>query len=137
MKKILIIAMLIGAATSYAQQGVSLKGSTLTVTEVAPVWPGCGGSQAQKKSCFTKNLSTHIGKNFKFPKGYKRGSVKEKVVVSFVINEQGKPEIKNVTGGTKELQEEAKRNIMLIPQMTPGQAAGKPKAIKYKVPFTF
>lgn len=137
MKKFLIIAMLIGASTSYAQQGVSLKGSTLTVTEVAPVWPGCEGSQAQKKSCFTQNLSRHIGKNFKFPKGYKVGSVKEKVVVSFVINEQGKPEIKNVTGGTKELQEEAKRNILLIPQMTPGQAAGKPKAIKYKVPFTF
>ena len=79
----------------------------------------------------------HVVSNFQFPKGYKKGSVKEKVVVDFVINEEGKPQILGVKGGTKVLQEEAKRNIMAIPQMTPGQAGGKPRAIKYSMPFTF
>ncbi|HEA29946.1 MAG TPA: energy transducer TonB, partial [Leeuwenhoekiella sp.] len=104
---------------------------------VAPVWPGCEGSIAQKKACFKQSLAQHIAKNFKFPKGYQPGSVKEKVVISFMINTEGLPEVLDVNGGTQELQEEAKRNIMSIPQMIPGQAGGKAKAIKYKVPFTF
>lgn len=137
MKNLLIIALLCLSATAFAQEGVSMKGNTLTVSEVPPVWPGCSGSKAQKKSCFNQNLAKHISTNFKFPKGYKPGSVKEKVIVKFVINTNGKPEIKSVSGGTKELQEEAKRNILLIPQMKPGQAGGKPKAIKYTIPFTF
>lgn len=91
----------------------------------------------KEKACFKQSLAQHIGKNFRFPEGYKPGSVKEKVIISFVINEKGLPEVINVKGGTKALQEEAKRNIMSIPEMTPGQAGGKPKAIKYTVPFTF
>ena len=137
MKKLLIAAIIMMASFSYAQNGVAMKGNTLTIREIPPVWPGCSGSETQKKSCFSQQLAKHIGQNFKFPKGYKPGSVKEKVVVKFVINTEGKPEIKSVTGGTKVLQDEAKRNIMLIPQMTPGNAGGKPRAIKYTVPFTF
>ncbi len=44
----------------------------------------------------------------------------------------------SVSGGTKALQDEAKRNIMTIPKMSkPGMLAGKPRAIKMTVPFTF
>ena len=137
MKKILLVIGLLFTAITFAQEGVSVKGSTMEIKDVAPVWPGCEGSIAKKKACFKQNLAQHIAKNFKFPKGYKPGSVKEKVVVSFVINEKGLPEILDVKGGTTALQEEATRNIMSLPEMTPGQAGGKPKAIKYKVPFTF
>lgn len=137
MRKILFIFSLLFSVTCFAQEGVNMQGGTMTVKDVAPVWPGCKGSLTKKKDCFNQNLAKHISKNFRFPAGYERGSVKEKVVVSFDINAKGKPEIKSVTGGTKALQEEAKRNIMLLPQMTPGQAGGKPKAIGYKVPFTF
>ena len=35
------------------------------------------------------------------------------------------------------LQEEAKRNILQIPEMKPGMLGGKPRAIQYKVPFNF
>lgn len=137
-KKLLITSsFLFFGLFSFAQDGVDVKGSTMTVKDVAPVWPGCTGSIASKKKCFTQQLSQHISQNFQFPEGYEPGSVKEKVVVSFIINKDGKPEIQDVTGGTTALQEEAKRNILLIPEMTPGQAGGKPKAIKYKVPFTF
>ena len=137
MKHFILVIAIIFSGTCFAQDGVNMKGSTMTVTDIAPVWPGCKGSLTQKKTCFNQSLAQHIAKNFKFPEGYKPGSVKEKVVVSFVINKEGKPEIKSVTGGTPALQQEAQRNIMLIPKMTPGQAGGKPKDIKYKVPFTF
>ncbi|MEH6407126.1 MAG: energy transducer TonB [Leeuwenhoekiella sp.] len=137
MKKLVFAIIVMMAASTYAQEGVSMKGNTLTVSDVAPVWPGCSGTAAEKKSCFKQQLAKHIGANFKFPKGYKQGTVKEKVIVKFVIDKQGEPVIKSVTGGTKALQEEAKRNISLIPKMTPGNAGGVPKEIKYTVPFTF
>ena len=90
-----------------------------------------------KKNCFNQKLAQHIGKNFKFPKEYKAEDKGTKVIVTFIINEEGKPEIKEVTGGKPYLQEEAKRNILQIPEMKPGMLGGKPRAIQYKVPFNF
>ena len=137
MKKFLIIALLAFFGNTYAQEGITVSGNAISIREVPPVWPGCSGSDADKKACFKKQLVNHVVTNFKFPEGYKKGTVKEQVIVDFVINEEGKPQILGVKGGTKPLQEEAKRNIMAIPQMTPGQAGGKPRAIKYSMPFTF
>ncbi|MBA82553.1 MULTISPECIES: energy transducer TonB [unclassified Leeuwenhoekiella] len=137
MRKILIIAFLAFFGNTYAQEGITVSGNSLSIREIPPVWPGCSGSEAEKKACFKKQLVNHVVTNFRFPEGYKKGSVKEPVIVDFVINEEGKPQILGVKGGTKALQEEAKRNILAIPQMTPGQAGGKPRAIKYSMPFTF
>lgn len=137
MKKLLLIATLAFFSTSYAQEGISVSGNAISIREVSPVWPGCSGSDAEKKACFKKELLNHVVSNFKFPEGYKKGTVKKPVIVDFVINEEGKAQILGVKGGTKALQEEAKRNILAIPQMTPGQAGGKPRAIKYSMPFTF
>ncbi|PHQ29963.1 MAG: energy transducer TonB [Leeuwenhoekiella sp.] len=137
MKKLFVIALLIFFGNTYAQEGITVSGNALSIREIPPVWPGCSGSEAEKKACFKKQLVNHVVTNFRFPEGYKKGTVKEPVIVDFVINEEGKPQILGVKGGTKPLQEEAKRNIMAIPQMTPGQAGGKPRAIKYSMPFTF
>ena len=57
--------------------------------------------------------------------------------MSFVVNKEGNIEITQVKGGRASLQEEAKRNIMAIPKMKPGSLNGKPRAIKYTVPFNF
>ena len=137
MKAILLTVFLAISCVTYAQEGISVSGNSISITEIPPVWPGCEGNAVETKVCFKKELVKHVVSNFKFPEGYKKGTVKEKVVVNFVINEEGKPQILNVTGGTKVLQEEAKRNIMSIPQMTPGKAGGNPRAIKYSMPFTF
>ena len=60
------------------------------------------------------------------------------MVVEFYVNEQGTIDIKSISGGSKSLQAEAKRNIATIPKMAkPGMMAGKPRAIKYIVPITF
>ncbi|MEH6656911.1 energy transducer TonB [Leeuwenhoekiella marinoflava] len=137
MRSIIFVAAFLLAGITYAQEGITVSGNAISITEIPPVWPGCEGSLAEKKACFKKQLVQHVVSNFKFPEGYKRGSVKEKVVVDFAINEEGKPQILGVKGGTKILQEEAKRNILAIPKMIPGQAGGKPRAIKYSMPFTF
>ena len=137
MKAIFFTLFLTICSISYAQEGITVSGNSISITEIPPIWPGCTGNAIEKKACFKKELVNHVIRNFQFPEGYKKGSVKEKVIVDFVINEEGNPQILGVKGGTKMLQEEAKRNILAIPQMTPGQAGGSPRAIKYSMPFTF
>lgn len=137
MKLYLLLAVLFVSGCSFAQDGVTVSGNTLTTREIAPVWPGCTGSEFQKKQCFNQKLAEHIVKNYKFPSEYNVADKGSKVVVTFVITEEGKPEVKEVIGGKPYLQEEAKRNILLIPEMEPGKLGGKKRAIQYKVPFSF
>ncbi|HBY68975.1 MAG TPA: energy transducer TonB, partial [Flavobacteriaceae bacterium] len=83
-------------------------------------------------------LAQHIAKNFKYPPQAYKNNDQGRVVVKFIINEEGLVEIKNISGGTAALQKEAKRNIMAMPKMTkPGMMGGKPRAIKFTVPITF
>lgn len=141
MKKLLILAMILISSTSVFSQEEwgNVKENTLTLKEVAPIWPGCEKVPAKEiDDCFNKNLAAHISKNFKYPADAYKKNEQGKVIVEFVINEKGAVEIKKVTGGTKSLQEEAKRNILSIPKMQkPGMMGGKPKSIQYTVPLTF
>ncbi|GAB2765957.1 energy transducer TonB [Salinimicrobium soli] len=137
MKKLLIVFLLLAGGICTAQEGVKVKGNTLTTKQTAPVWPGCEGTAAEKKNCFNKKLVEHMKANYKFPKDASGNYIRGKAVVSFNINEEGKVEVLSVEGPKKELNAEAKRIILAIPPMEPGMLAGKPTAVKYKVPFTF
>ncbi|MBT8262266.1 MAG: energy transducer TonB [Bacteroidia bacterium] len=139
MKNILLLFCLLVSAGSFAQEWGSIDKNKLTMREVAPIWPGCESeSSAERDNCFNNKLATHIAKNFKYPAAEYKNNIQGRVVVTFVVNEKGLIDIKSVTGGNKGLQEEAKRNIMSIPEMAkPGMLAGKPRAIEYTVPITF
>lgn len=137
MKKLVLLCFLLFAGMTYAQEGVTVKGNTVSMKDVPPVWPGCENSEKAPKACFQEKLVAHLKSNFKYPRDEKGQVVRGKAVVSFNINEEGKPEILSVEGPKKVLNEEAKKIILAIPQMTPGHRGGKPVAIKYKVPFTF
>ena len=139
--KILFIAIcILFSSTIFAQQEWGdVNKNTVTLKEIAPIWPGCEvGNAAERDNCFNQKLSAHISKNFKYPaEAYKKND-QGKVIVEFIIDEKGMVEVQKVSGGTKELQDEAKRNIMSIPKMAkPGMMGGKPRAIKMTVPFTF
>ncbi len=141
MNKFLIIACLLMTTLGFSQsrEWGSVNRNTVTMKEIAPVWPGCESkSGAGIDGCFKQKLATHIGKNFKYPPQAYKNNEQGRVIVEFFVNEQGTIDIKSVTGGGKLLQEEARRNISLIPKMAkPGMMAGKPRAIKYVVPITF
>lgn len=137
MKKLFFVLFLFTAATVSAQEGVNISKNTLTTKETPPVWPGCEEFSGASKTCFKEKLTQHLKENYKFPKDKTGNYIRGKAVVSFVINEEGKAVITKVEGPKKELNEEAKRIILAIPTMTPGQLAGKPRAVSYKVPFTF
>ena len=136
MKKLMFILFLFAGTSVFAQEGVSISNNTLTTRELPPVWPGCEDAKVSK-TCFTEKLTQHLKATYKFPKDSGGNFIRGKAVVSFVINKEGKPVITKVEGPRKELNEEAKRIILAIPKMTPGQLAGKPTEVSYKVPFTF
>lgn len=137
MKKIFLAAFLFISAAGVAQEGVSVKGNTVSVKEMAPVWPGCEGTEVQKKNCFMTKLTQHLKENYNFPKDAKGNFIRGKAVVAFNINKEGLVEILSVEGPRKELNAEAKRIILLIPKMKPGTLAGEPSSVEYTVPFTF
>ncbi|HAT63589.1 energy transducer TonB [Aureisphaera sp. CAU 1614] len=139
MKKLLVLLCMSVSVMGFSQEWGGVDKNTVTMKEVAPTWPGCESkSGAGTDACFKQKLAQHIGKNFKYPAEAWKNNEQGKVIVEFMITENGTVDIKNISGGTASLQEEAKRNIMLIPKMKkPGMLAGKPKAIKYTVPFDF
>ncbi|MEM0518081.1 MULTISPECIES: energy transducer TonB [Aequorivita] len=140
MKNLLFLTCFLFSTAIFAQQEWGdVRKNNITLKEIAPIWPGCEkGNVSQRDNCFNTQLATHISKNFKYPPNAYKNNDEGRVIVEFVINEQGIVDVKSVSGGTKELQEEAKRNIMAIPKMAkPGMMGGKPRAIKYTVPFTF
>jgi len=122
-----------------AQEWGTVEKNNVTLKEMAPVWEGCEAqSGAGIQKCFTQKLTQHVIKNFKYPADAYKSNTQGRVIVEFIINTEGLVEIKKVSGGAAALQEEARRNISLIPKMVrPGMYAGKPKAIQYTVPFDF
>lgn len=137
MKNIILVAFLFVGAFGFTQEGVTVKGNTLNTREIAPVWPGCEGSEKDKKACFNQNLVQCMKENYKFPRDAEGNFIRGKAVVTFNVDEEGKIEILKVEGPKEALNAEAKRIINLLPEMKPGHLGGKPVAVKYTVPFTF
>jgi len=140
MNKLLLVILLLIPAIGFSQEEWgSINKTTVTLKEIAPVWPGCEGKTGVAiNDCFKQKLAQHLGKNFKYPtEAYKRNE-QGKVIVEIIINELGLAEIKSVTGGTKLLQDAARKNISSIPKMArPGLLGGEPRAIEYTIPITF
>jgi len=137
--KILILCLFVSTSLLAQAEWGDMEKNKLTLKELAPVWPGCEkGNATQRQTCFKQKLGQHIASNFKYPAEAYKNNEQGKVIVSFIVNEKGLPEIKEVTGGSASLRAEAKRNILAMPKMIkPGMMGGKPRAIKYSVPFTF
>jgi TonB family protein len=138
MKISMFMLCLLICTTMSAQDDWSVKKSTLTMKETAPVWPGCeAGNSTKRDACFNKMLVKHIQKNFRYPAEEYKKNIQGEVVVEFIINTKGLVEIKSASGGNKGLQESAKKTILSIPKMKPGMFGGKPSAVPYIVPFNF
>lgn len=138
MKKLILLAGFFFISTlGIAQEGVKVSDNTVTVKEIAPVWPGCEDSKLSSKDCFNQKVAMCIKENYKFPKNEKGELIRGKTTVSFFINEKG--EVANVVaeGPSEAINKEATRIVKLFPKMKPGHSGGTPISVKYKMPFTF
>lgn len=108
-------------------QNVKIKSEPFTVVEVMPVFPG--GQTA---------LVQYIASHLKYPTVAQENGIQGRVLVSFVVGEDGYVEDVQVIKGVEPmLDKEALRVIQSLPRWTPGNQQGKPVRVKYTVPVTF
>lgn len=143
MKKITFLLITFFSISCFAQEEMSLideNSETLTVeiVDLPPTSTNCKGeSKKEKSNCFNQKIDEHLRKHFKYPNKAAEDNIQGKVVVSFVINKEGKVVDIQTNGGHKILQKEARRIIALLPNFTPAVKNGKPVNIMYSIPINF
>ena len=74
----------------------------------------------------------------KYPKTAKKYEIQGKVLVQFVVSEDGSvTDVKITRGVEKSLDEEAIRVISSMPKWNPGTINGTPVKVKYTLPIVF
>ncbi|MDE6022337.1 MAG: TonB family protein [Muribaculaceae bacterium] len=83
-------------------------------------------------------LMKYLAMNIRYPKEAHDENIQGRVVIKFIINEDGSVSDATVIKGvSKELDEEATRVVMSMPKWTPGKAGGKAVASYYTIPISF
>ena len=101
-----------------------------TIFEVVENMPDFPGGQTA--------LMPYLAKNIKYPTIAQENGIQGRVLVSFVVGEDGYVEDVQVIKGVEPmLDKEAVRVIQSLPRWTPGNQQGKPVRVKYTVPVTF
>ena len=142
MRKIsLIILVILHTILSSAQE--TKKSNTeiaqdFGLTEEVPVFPGCEKVEKNESyKCFQNKIYEHIKTNFRYPEKALNQHIQGRVLVTYIIDIDGKITDINATGGESILQKEAIRIISLLPKMNPGTQKGVPVKVRHSVPITF
>ena len=102
-------------------------GEVFTVVEEMPQFPG-GMAEAMK----------FLAKNINYPVESQKAKIEGRVIVQFVVKENGKvADIKVMRGVSPELDAEAIRVVSMMPDWIPGKQRGKAVDVKYTMPIMF
>lgn len=109
------------------------------IIEDVPVFPGCKGSNQEKKDCLNKKMQRHVSKKFNADLATDLGLSpgKKKIYIQFKITKTGGIQILGARAPHKRLQQEAERVVKLLPKMTPGKQRGRPVNVTYMLPISF
>lgn len=108
------------------------------IIEDAPIWPGCEKRpKSARRNCFEEQIKKHIKKNFRYPEIAQEMGIQGQVLVVFVIDAEGQIVNIRMRGPDKNLENEAKRIIELLPKMTPGRQRGRAVRVPYSIPIVF
>ncbi|MFD0993897.1 energy transducer TonB [Tenacibaculum geojense] len=110
-----------------------------SIIEEVPVFPGCTGTNAQKKACLNKKMSKHVQRNFNADLANELGLPpgKKRIYVQFKIDKDGSITSINARAPHPRLKAEAIRIAKKLPKMTPGRQRGKAVRVGYTLPITF
>ena len=126
--------------TGMAQDGVGAKsvdvpndkpivqeGEIFTVVEEMPQFPG-GMGEAMR----------FLAKNIRYPAESQKAKIEGRVIVQFVVKEDGKvSDVKVVRSVSPDLDAEAIRVVSMMPEWIPGKQRGKAVSVKYTMPIMF
>ncbi|MFC4633987.1 energy transducer TonB [Dokdonia ponticola] len=113
---------------------------TINTVQYVPIFPGCEGlnSNQERKDCMSSKISKIVNKKFNTGLGNKLGLTGvNRIFVQFTINDQGVVSDMKARGPHIALENEAKRVVDLIPNMTPGRQGDKAVGVIYSLPITF
>lgn len=113
--------------TATFAQVVSVEAKPVDVPQKMAEYPG--GISA---------LMTFLKNTLKYPKDCEAAGIEGRVVMRFVINEDGSiSDMEPVNSPDERLTAEAKRVISLMPKWTPAMDKGKKVKMRYSLPITF
>jgi len=107
--------------------------------EEAPLFPGCKGTNEERKACFSEEIAKYINKKFNNQLAGELGLASgiQRIYTLFKIDKNGNIIDIEARAPHKRLQQEAIRVISLLPKMEPGKQHGKPVKVRYAVPIIF
>lgn len=93
----------------------------------------------EEKITFTDYIRKHIYNKFRYPEFAMDYELQGRVMVHFIIDKEGNPQIKEANGPKNGLilEEEAIRIIKSLPTAIPATCNGKPINIMYAIPINF
>ncbi len=108
------------------------------IIENVPVYPGCKGSNEEKKKCMVDKITKHVSRKYNTGLAGDLGLSpgKKRVYVQFKIDKTGKITNVRARGPHARLEKEAIRVVELLPEMIPGKQRGRPVGVKYTLPIT-
>ena len=108
------------------------------IIEDVPVFPGCKGSKAELKKCFSQMVQKHFGRKFDrdLPNELGLPSGKKKVYIGFKIDKTGNIVNVQARAPHPKIKSEVIKVMKQLPKMKPGRQRGKPVGVKYSIPFT-
>ena len=129
MKRVLMILLVCGffSLTAKAQKDTISENKVFTSVERVPSFPG--GMEA---------FYNFLSKNIVYPKAARDKNTQGKVIVSFIVERDGKLNLVKVARGIGDgCDEEAIRVIKLSPPWKPGMQNGHTVRVAYSVPINF
>jgi protein TonB len=108
--------------------------------EVVPIYPGCekATTNRERVKCMSDKLGKLIQRKFNTDLASNLGlSGLQKIDVQFKIDKNGQIVEIKTRAPLKQLEDEAKRVVAKIPQMTPGKQRNTPVSVLYNLPIKF
>jgi len=133
----------LGSGSNIKQEKMALDevviGFDADVEEI-PLYKDCdeAGSGEEKKACMSKMFQKHVVTRFDTGIGKELGLAgRNQIITTFTIDKNGRISQLRVRAPHPALEEEAKRVINSLPQMTPARNNGEEIEISYSLPITF
>lgn len=114
-------------------------GIPIIFVEEAPLFPGCKGTNEERKACFAKKIGKFVNRKFDAGLAEQLGLTSgiQRIHTIFKIDKKGNIVDVQARAPHKSLQQEAIRVINLLPKMEPGKQSGNPVVVKYSLPIAF
>lgn len=105
-----------------------------------PIFPGCEKfkDNEQRKKCMSDGVQKFVNRRFNTDIGSDLGlSGITRISVQFTVDEHGKITDIKARAPEAALEDEAKRVVNMLPEMTPGKQRDKPVRVIYQLPIVF